>query len=215
MSLADESQLKNCQPGASNAHVSSERTTLIEKISAAITAILRELVDAVKKFKCPARLDFADTESPMILPNTEGNKPFISQLRKLNGLRIRLSQILTHGYEILVKKYNATCAAIENALQRMKEYQTKLHEKFVKAKQEADEALSNDVTLKQAPQKQNTSSAFTKTSTQLNSGKNVKHIHQSFSLATGFVGLQRSFPPVKFITPWNNLDICSKSSGVY
>ncbi|KAG8735642.1 hypothetical protein FRC11_003136, partial [Ceratobasidium sp. 423] len=106
--------------------------------SAAIDAILRELFVCVKTFKCPSELDFSfNPRNPMILASTEPNKPFISQLRKLHGLQSRLSEIPTSDNEQLEKKHRATEAAIAQALQRMKEQQLKLHEKFTASDKEA------------------------------------------------------------------------------
>ncbi|CAE6520967.1 unnamed protein product, partial [Rhizoctonia solani] len=102
-----------------------------EASSAAINSVLCDLVTCVKEFKCPSKLGFpANAESPWILPNNKENRPFMNQLRKLNGLRIRLAEIPTHDNALLVEKHKAVGAAIGRALQRMKEHQLKLYENF-------------------------------------------------------------------------------------
>ncbi|KAG8698441.1 hypothetical protein FRC11_014421, partial [Ceratobasidium sp. 423] len=107
--------------------------------SAAIGDILRELFVCVKAFKCPSELDFSfnPKNNAMILASTEPNKPFINQLRKLHGLQSRLSEIPTSDNEQLENKHRVTEAAIAQALQRMKEQQLKLHEKFMASAKEA------------------------------------------------------------------------------
>ncbi|KAG8707616.1 hypothetical protein FRC11_007303 [Ceratobasidium sp. 423] len=99
-----------------------------------IDHILRELVTCVEKFKCPPELDFPpNNQNPLILLNNEKNKPFLNQLRKLNGLRAKWDQIPKQRNEQLEAKRTATGLAIGRALLRMKEYQQRLHAKYAKA----------------------------------------------------------------------------------
>ncbi|CAE6437950.1 unnamed protein product, partial [Rhizoctonia solani] len=103
--------------------------------SAAIDAILRELVVCVKTFKCPSGLDFSSNPTnPVILASTEPNKPFINQLRKLHGLQ---SRIQISGNEQLMKKHRATPAAVAPEVQKMKKPRHKLHQKFTASAKEA------------------------------------------------------------------------------
>ncbi|KAG8686710.1 hypothetical protein FRC11_008498 [Ceratobasidium sp. 423] len=99
--------------------------------SATIDDILCELVTCVKNFKCPIELDFpTNTVNTWALLNTEKNKPFIDQLRKLDEFRTRLAEIPTYNDARLKEKHKNTGAAIGRALTRMKEHQLKLHNKF-------------------------------------------------------------------------------------
>ncbi|KAG8726835.1 hypothetical protein FRC11_014377, partial [Ceratobasidium sp. 423] len=99
--------------------------------SATIDDILCELVTCVKNFKCPIELDFpTNTVNTWTLLNTEKNKPFIDQLRKLDEFRTRLAEIPTYNDARLKEKHKNTGAAIGRALMRMKEHQLKLHNKF-------------------------------------------------------------------------------------
>ncbi|CAE6390473.1 unnamed protein product [Rhizoctonia solani] len=70
-------------------------------------------------------------EDPFVLKDNEKNKPFINQLRGIDELRARLADIQTHGNAQLIDKHRATGAAIERALQRMKEHQLKLREEQI------------------------------------------------------------------------------------
>ncbi|KDN34555.1 hypothetical protein RSAG8_12358, partial [Rhizoctonia solani AG-8 WAC10335] len=75
------------------------------------------------------KLDFsASIEDALVLKNNESNRPFINQLRRLDGLRTRLAEIQTHDDAQLEDKHRVTGVAIERALQRMKEHQLKLRE---------------------------------------------------------------------------------------
>ncbi|CUA77665.1 hypothetical protein RSOLAG22IIIB_12758 [Rhizoctonia solani] len=103
--------------------------TPIQTASADIDNILYELVDYVKKFKCPPELDFyTNTKDGLVLLNNEKNRPFIDQLRKFAGLWTRLARVQTYGCEELEDKHMATATAIERALFRMKEYQLRLYD---------------------------------------------------------------------------------------
>ncbi|CAE6445668.1 unnamed protein product [Rhizoctonia solani] len=97
-------------------------------ISEDIDNILRELVACVQRFRCPSELDFPpNTQNALVILNSEKNKPFINQLRRLNGLRTKLAQIQPLEDKQLETKQRATGQAIGRALLRMKEHQEKLY----------------------------------------------------------------------------------------
>ncbi|CAE6445004.1 unnamed protein product [Rhizoctonia solani] len=113
-------------PGTDDESVSIRETQL------ALDSIICELVVRVKEFKCPLELDFSSSiEDHLVLKDNEKNKPFINQLRVLDGLRKRLAKIQTHENEQLEAKRRTTSAAIERTLQRMKEHQLKLRENYL------------------------------------------------------------------------------------
>ncbi|KAH7344142.1 hypothetical protein B0J17DRAFT_703853 [Rhizoctonia solani] len=112
-----------------NQHSPVDEKTPIQITQSALEVerIICELVTCVKKFKCPLELDFSESiENPLILVNNEKNKPFINQLRNLDGLRTRLAKIPTHDDAQLQSKHKIAGTAIGQTLQRMKEHQLKL-----------------------------------------------------------------------------------------
>ncbi|KAL5637351.1 hypothetical protein ACGC1H_001105 [Rhizoctonia solani] len=112
-----------------------DESAAITAANAAADGILRDVVSCVKAFKAPSELDFSATtkDHPLFLADSEKNRPFISQLCKLAGLRSELARIPTHGDEALEDKLRKTELAIGRALERMKEYQLKLYREFTKA----------------------------------------------------------------------------------
>ncbi|KAG8709733.1 hypothetical protein FRC11_005258 [Ceratobasidium sp. 423] len=111
-----------------------QRSQLSDSAAAASTEIdnvLFKLVASVKEFRCPSDLDFpSGNANALILLNTDKNKAFINQLRKLNELRTGLAKVSTHGDKQLEVKHRATNQAIGRALLKMKEYQLSLHAKL-------------------------------------------------------------------------------------
>ncbi|CUA71816.1 hypothetical protein RSOLAG22IIIB_09874 [Rhizoctonia solani] len=95
---------------------------------AAIDSVLHALVACLKEFKAPTKLDFSATteQQPLILADSITNKPFTEHRCKLAGLRLKLTEIPTHGDEVLEEMHRAATAAIDQALKRMNEYQPKL-----------------------------------------------------------------------------------------
>ncbi|CAE6496761.1 unnamed protein product [Rhizoctonia solani] len=136
--------LKNRELKAADMPSLFAENTPVVAASSAMDTVLINLTTCIKNFKWPSELDFsANTASPMILANTEKNQAFIHQLRDLDRLWNELNQISTHGDEKLGDKHKATDVAIGKALQKMKEHQLKLYEKFTKA---VESALTNIAT---------------------------------------------------------------------
>ncbi|KAG8724546.1 hypothetical protein FRC11_002065, partial [Ceratobasidium sp. 423] len=107
-----------------------EAKKAVNVANAALDAIYNLLNNCVKEFRYPSELDFpGNAESPMIFISNEKSKPFIDQLSELNGLRIILTAIPTHGNEQLKKRQRDISMAISNALQGMAEHQLKLYTK--------------------------------------------------------------------------------------
>ncbi|KAG8754724.1 hypothetical protein FRC11_006501 [Ceratobasidium sp. 423] len=127
---APKSVLKNRESRVSSMPPLFDEITPIVAASKAMDDILSDLVTGTTQFKLPSELDFpANTGDNMALPYTEKNIPFIDQLRKLDGLRIRLDEIPTHGKVWLEDKNKYTNEAIGRAVQRMKGHHIRLHEK--------------------------------------------------------------------------------------
>ncbi|KAH7318014.1 hypothetical protein B0J17DRAFT_711124 [Rhizoctonia solani] len=103
----------------------------ISVASTDIDTVIHDLINCVKKFKCPADLDFlANQANGLLLVNNAKNKPFIIQLRKIDRLRTRLAKIPTYDDERLEAKHKAASTAIGRTLYRMKEYQLKLYDRY-------------------------------------------------------------------------------------
>ncbi|KAG8682322.1 hypothetical protein FRC11_015032 [Ceratobasidium sp. 423] len=114
-----------------------QKLKLYEKATdAALSDISIVLNDCLGNFEYPSELDFpTNTDNKLVLLNTEKNKPFLNQLRKLDGLRTKWAEIPTHGNEKLEKQRRAIGVRIGGALQKMKEHQLKLQEKHETASQ--------------------------------------------------------------------------------
>ncbi|CUA78477.1 ATP-dependent helicase/nuclease subunit A [Rhizoctonia solani] len=89
---------------------------------------LETFYETLQSFQLPSELDFpADSDkNGMVLLNTDNNKPFIDQLRKLDRLRLWLEGILTYGNPDLEQKYDEAYAAFEDAIHDMQKHQQKL-----------------------------------------------------------------------------------------
>ncbi|CAE7146412.1 unnamed protein product [Rhizoctonia solani] len=99
---------------------------------AAINAIVRDLINSVRKFKQPNELDFSGTpeDAPLVLARNEQNRPFIDQLCRLGRLRNELAEIPTHIIRNgLEDRHRGAGEAIERAIERMKEHQLMLYNK--------------------------------------------------------------------------------------
>ncbi|EUC60926.1 hypothetical protein RSOL_377130, partial [Rhizoctonia solani AG-3 Rhs1AP] len=88
-----------------------------EQFTAAFDHFLSILNDNVAPFEYPSTPDFVSNpeEDGMVLPNNNKNKPFISQLHKLDGLRTWLEAIPTHGDPELAAKCQAVSAVVGEA----------------------------------------------------------------------------------------------------
>ncbi|EUC60923.1 hypothetical protein RSOL_376390 [Rhizoctonia solani AG-3 Rhs1AP] len=108
---------------------------LYEQFDTAFDHILSTLNEYVASFEYPSSLDFvSDPEKyRMVLLNNDKNKPFIDQLRKLDGLRTWLAAIPTHDQPERKAKYRAVSVAIDQSIKDMKMYQHKLWKNDSKA----------------------------------------------------------------------------------
>ncbi|CUA72690.1 Pathogenesis-related protein 5 [Rhizoctonia solani] len=98
--------------------------------------LLETFDETVRSFQFPSKLDFpADSDkNGMMLFNTDNNKRFIYQLRKLDRLKVWLEGILTYGNPDFEQKHDEAYVAVEDAICDMHEHQQKLWKQSIAAK---------------------------------------------------------------------------------
>ncbi|CUA68372.1 hypothetical protein RSOLAG22IIIB_07887 [Rhizoctonia solani] len=101
----------------------------------ALDNLLDTLDEIVQSFQFPSELDFqAESEkNGMVLINTERNKQFMDQLRKLDRLRVWLEGILTFGNPDFEQKRDEAYAAVEDAIRDMQQHQHNLWKQSIAA----------------------------------------------------------------------------------
>ncbi|CUA78474.1 hypothetical protein RSOLAG22IIIB_07100 [Rhizoctonia solani] len=99
--------------------------------------LLDNLDEILQSIQFPSELDFpADSENNgmVLLNNTDNNKRFIDQIRKLDRLRVWLERFLTYGNPDFEQKHAEASAAVEAAILDMQEHQHKLWKQSIAAK---------------------------------------------------------------------------------
>ncbi|CUA72688.1 hypothetical protein RSOLAG22IIIB_10218 [Rhizoctonia solani] len=98
--------------------------------------LLETFDETVQSFQLPSELDFpADLhKNGMMLLNTDNNKRFIDQLRKLDKLRVWLEGIVTFGNPDFEGKHDEAYAAVEEAIRDMQQHQHKLWNQSIAAR---------------------------------------------------------------------------------
>ncbi|CUA72687.1 hypothetical protein RSOLAG22IIIB_10217 [Rhizoctonia solani] len=111
-----------------------KRAVMESKI--AFDNLLETFNETLQSFQLPSELDFpADSDkNGMVLLNTDNNKRFIDQLRKLDRLRVWLEGILTYGNPDFEQNHDEAYAAVEDAIHDMQEHQHKLWKQSIAAK---------------------------------------------------------------------------------
>ncbi|KAJ1301453.1 hypothetical protein OPQ81_008711 [Rhizoctonia solani] len=100
----------------------------VATVESALDDITINLEECLKHPEYPSKLDFpANSEDGLTLLNTQGNKPFINQLRRLDWLRKALNDIPPNGDERLQNKRKVISATIGRHLKKMKEHQLNLY----------------------------------------------------------------------------------------
>ncbi|KAJ1308342.1 hypothetical protein OPQ81_004052 [Rhizoctonia solani] len=99
-----------------------------QAVESALDDAAIDLNDCIKQFEYPSKLDFSSqSEDGLILLNTERNKPFIDQLRRLDWFREELNEIPNHSGERLQHKRKVISHTLGKTLERMKEHQLELY----------------------------------------------------------------------------------------
>ncbi|CAE6427791.1 unnamed protein product [Rhizoctonia solani] len=89
------------------------------------------ILACTKRFQYPAELDFS-AQRKNSLVQTDKNRRFIDQLRKMEKYREELSNIQTYGDVELEAKYRDVSVEVGKALQQLKAHQRRVYEKPLK-----------------------------------------------------------------------------------